>query len=207
MTPEAPQLEDIHLEKLISKIKTDSTPIYVDIKAESEAAIIECFPNVERKIKSDGGNMVFGWAIWKTKLFIEAEYHGIWNSPEGELIDITPRTIPSQKILFLRDTENSYNGCQVDNIRVNISGNTLADDLIILYESKFNIENKGNRAFEYELHLEGEEAKFHTLLHLMIIQVFIMLEQGLTKNQTCFCGKAKYKKCHGKLVQAIKNVL
>jgi hypothetical protein len=178
MTPEAPQLEDIHLEKLISKIKTDSTPIYVDIKAESEAAIIECFPN-----------------------------HGIWNSPEGELIDITPRTIPSQKILFLRDTENSYNGCQVDNIRVNISGNTLADDLIILYESKFNIENKGNRAFEYELHLEGEEAKFHTLLHLMIIQVFIMLEQGLTKNQTCFCGKAKYKKCHGKLVQAIKNVL
>jgi hypothetical protein len=65
-----------------------------------------------------GGKQHLGWAIWEwPKVLIEAEFHCIWESPGGELLDITPKDSPLDKILFLPDPKRKYGGVQVDNIR------------------------------------------------------------------------------------------
>ncbi|MFK5891803.1 MAG: hypothetical protein QM504_01120 [Pseudomonadota bacterium] len=207
MIPEIPELDDIYLEKLIEKLKTTSQPKYVEINPDFNAGVNECFPNVDRKIETDGGKKIIGWSIWKTEVLIEAEFHAIWQTVEGEYLDITPKSIPMEKILFIEDNNKKYNGCQVDNIRLNISGNSLTDDLIILSESIFSIENKGKRAAEHQLHLEDDEARFYGVLQNFKINLILMIKEGLTKNQTCFCGKMKYKKCHGKIIKELKNSL
>jgi len=205
--PIVPNIEDLELKKLMGIIGVNSQPIYVVVKPEGNAIVNECFPNVESKIKVDGGSQVNGWQIWKTDNLIEAEFHAVWESDAKKLLDITPKPAPFAQILFIRDDEHSYNGSQVDNIRLNISGNSLVDDLITVNESLFIIENKGSRAFEYELKLGGEERKIWEMLQEMKGGLSLMLAKGETKHQVCFCGGSKYKKCHGKLLPSIKNRL
>lgn len=200
MIPKVPTLEDQDVSKLIKTIGIDAQPIYVPVKPDSSALINECFPNVVEKIKNQGGYEVIGWQIWKTRNLIEAEFHAVWSSDKNELLDITPKLVPFSEILFIRDTRNSYNGSQVDNIRINISGNSLVDDLISVCEMLFKIENKGSRAHEYELALSGEELKIWEILQKMKQGLSLMLSQGLTKHQACFCGRDKYRKCHGKFL-------
>jgi len=208
--PSVPKIEDQHLKKLIEIIGINTQPIYVDIKPDRNAIINECFPNVSEKIKKEGGTRITGWQFWKTNNLIEAEFHAIWKSDSDNLLDVTPKQIPFKKILFIEDSERVYDGSQIDNVRVNISGNTLTDDLIYVCESLFKIENKGFRKFEYDLSklkLSNKEAIIWKLLQEIKNGLNLMLCKGLTKHQICFCGKDKYKKCHGKLLPEIKAAL
>jgi len=205
--PVVPKIEDQHLKKLIEIIGIDTQPIYICVKPERNAIVNECFPNVDEKIKKEGGTRITGWQIWKTQNLIEAEFHAIWKSDSNNLLDVTPKQIRVEKILFIEDNEHVYDGSQIDNIRVNISGNTLTDDLISVCEAIFKIENKGFRKFEYKLQLSDREAMVWETLQAMKIGLSLMLHQGLTKHQKCFCGKDKYKKCHGRFIQDIGNIL
>lgn len=207
MIPVIPDKEDQLIKQLIEAIGVDSQPIYVELKPDSTSIINECFPNVSNKIQKEGGSQVIGWQIWKTKNLIEAELHAVWKSQNDELIDITPKPVYFSQILFIQDSMRSYDGSQVDNIRINISGNALVDDLILVCKSIFKIENKGSRAFEYELRLGGDELKIWEFLQQMKSGLNLMLDQGLTKHQMCFCGQAKYKKCHGRFLSQIQNRL
>jgi hypothetical protein len=200
MIPKVPAIEDKDVSKLIEAIGIDTQPIYVAVKPDSRALINECFPNVAEKIKTEGGYQVIGWQVWKTQNLIEAEYHAVWRSDTNELLDITPKPAPFSEILFLEDKGRIYEGSQVDNIRINISGNTLVDDLISVCEMLFKIENKGSRAHEYQLALGGEELKIWEILQDIKAGLSLMLSQGLTKHQECFCGQDKYRKCHGKFL-------
>jgi hypothetical protein len=205
--PVVPNIEDPALKKLIGIIGINTQPIYIDVKPEKNAIVNECFPNVASKIEEDGGSQINGWQIWKTENLIEAEFHAVWESDKKSLVDITPKPAPFSRILFIKDDERSYNGSQVDNIRLNISGNALVDDLITVNETIFKIENKGARAFEYELRLGSEEKQIWEILQGMKSGVSLMLARGDTKNQKCFCGRDKYKKCHGKFLPSIQSRL
>lgn len=199
MIPNVPDnLEDKWLLQLTDLIKSLSQPLFVDYKKEPYSLRNECFPNVDEKIHRDGGVRVLGWQIWQTEYLIEAEFHAVWMSSEGNLLDITPKPFPLSKILFIPDSAIIYDGSQIDNIRLNRSGNSVVDDLIKVCEAKFLISNKGNRAQEYNIKLSGDEATFWDLLQEMQQGLPIMLSQGSTRHQTCFCGGDKYKKCHGK---------
>ena len=78
----------------------------------------DCFVYVKEHAQAHGGEMLIGWAIWeRPKLFIEAEFHAVWKTNDGELIDLNPRPIPIPRVLFLPDTNRRYEGRQVDNIR------------------------------------------------------------------------------------------
>jgi hypothetical protein len=71
---------------------------------------------------SNGGKQYNGWAIWEwPKVFIEAEFHCVWESPGGELIDLTPDGFQPDKILFLPQPQKQYRGRRVDNIRKPLS--------------------------------------------------------------------------------------
>lgn len=91
---------DDDVKKLISTVCPDSRPIYLPVEPESYAQVNECFPAVAEKIKRDGGSRVIGWQIWKTNIIVEAEFHALWESPQGELKDITPNQFQFQISFF-----------------------------------------------------------------------------------------------------------
>ena len=138
-----PTLTDDNLYDLSSRIDSSEEPRYVPCKPQRGAPINECFPLVEEKVDTEGGKIILGWQIWKGKLLIEAEFHAIWESPNGEWIDITPKSLSFSEVLFVPDPAAVYEGKQVANIRINITNNSLVDDFISFHEATFRIENKG----------------------------------------------------------------
>lgn len=143
--PQVPPEIDANVEVMVNKLATNIAPIYLTIKPESYAQINECVPAVQQKICNDGGEIVYGWALWLHPMFkiIEAEFHSVWRSPDNELIDVTPK--PSElsigRILFLPDPNLRYEGIQINNVRVNISSNNnrLVDDLIATFDTHYRL--------------------------------------------------------------------
>src|ERR1700676_161605 len=60
---------------------------YTDYGYEAQ----ECHVNVLHRVRHHGGKRVNGWVIWESQPFDEAEFHCVWQNPEGDLIDVTPR--------------------------------------------------------------------------------------------------------------------
>lgn len=194
-----PSKIDDDVKKLINMICPGSKPIYLLVEPESYAEVCECFPAVGEKIRRDGGSQQLGWQIWKTGIIMEAEFHVVWKSPSGELKDITPKQMAVQQILFLPDPKVKYEGAQVDNIRINISGNQIVDDFIEVSKAIFRIQNKGQRAFQHKIELAEDEANVYEMLNTLRETISLMVLQGKSKNSPCFCGnRNKYKHCHGK---------
>ena len=204
-----PQTINKNILKLVELVNKKSKPFFVPTVPENNAITKACFPTVEEKIKRDGGQMVFGWQLWETNFLAEAEFHAIWESQDGKLLDITPKDIPVKKILFLPDSKAKYHGKQVDNIRLNITNNPLVDDFIELAKLKFRIMNRGELANQIgEVKLTGKDAQaFQAVLEIKD-GVYAMILNKCTKNSVCFCGRdLKYKHCHGKdLKKAIKRL-
>jgi hypothetical protein len=204
-----PQEIDRHVLKLVARVLPGATPIYVNVVPESYAEINECFPAVEKKVHDAGGSMLLGWQIWKTPFLIEAEYHAIWQSPSGEIIDITPKNIPVSQILFLPDPEARYNGVQRDNIRQNLEKNELVDHFIALAQAQYLIKNRGDRAYQYgEIILRGEEAKLYETIQIFQVNLEVMLKTGQNIYSPCFCGGSNtYINCHGaNILEALEQL-
>lgn len=196
------------VKKLVSTVGTNTSPIYLAIEPESYSQVNECFPAVAEKIKRDGGAQRLGWQIWKSDVIVEAEFHAVWESPDGELKDITPKQLDIHKILFLPDPKAKYIGAQVDNIRINIYGNRLVDDFIEIAKAIFRIENKGERAYQHELRLSRKEAGSRNELKGLKDNIYLMIQQGMSRNSFCFCGsRNRYKHCHGKKLVKYLNRL
>lgn len=201
-----PKINAEEIEKLLSMIGSPLEPRYVPCRVDSKASVNECFPLVEAKVREKGGKQVIGWQLWQGPLLLEAEFHAVWKNPNGEVVDITPKQLPFKEILFVEDPNKLYEGKQVNNIRVNLSGNPLVDEFIAVHDAVFRIENKGERAHQYQLTLTGTEAKAHQQLTAVKPVLEIMAIQGCTRNSNCFCGKGKkYRTCHGKLVKKLIN--
>ena len=189
---------------MLSKLNCESDPIYVQCTPEYGAELNECFPLVQEKVKKHCGGIIFGWQIWKTRLLVEAEFHAIWESQSGELLDIAPKPITPNKILFVPDRKRIYEGKQVDNVRINILGNRLVDDFIEVCEASFRLQNKGDRALKHELTLEGEDARAYNIFERAKSMLQVMIAQGLNHQSSCPCNSGnKYKVCHGKQIKAL----
>ena len=66
---------------------------------------------------------------------MEAEFHAVWNSPRGELIDVTPKRLPVRYILFLRDSKRKFEGRRVLNIRHPLANDALLIEYLSLFEA------------------------------------------------------------------------
>lgn len=76
---------------LCSELAADSEPAYLDVSPAEGARDLDCFPVVEAHVRNVGGDVVYGWRIWELPwTYIGAEFHAVWRSPGGDLIDITP---------------------------------------------------------------------------------------------------------------------
>ncbi len=148
--PRVPDKVTSPIKTLINRIAPGEQPQYVKVLIESDAEIGECFASLERKIKRNGGRIQFGWAIWYLPgILMEAEFHAVWISPEGDLIDISPRPIQFKEIMFLPDPSNVYQGKQIDNIRIPLNKDPKVKEFISLCEEHFKIMNEGELALKH----------------------------------------------------------
>ena len=191
---------------LLSKIGSKEKPVYISCRPIPNVPQNECFPLVEAKVKAEGGERVLGWQIWHGQLLIEAEFHAVWKTPANEFLDIAPKPFPIEQIFFVADPRARYEGKQINNIRMNITGNPLVDDFISVHDAVFRIENKGKRAFQHQLSLSGKEVDAHHKLNEAKPMLQTMALQGYTRNSRCLCGSGeKYKVCHGKTIKKLIN--
>lgn len=193
-----------NVKRLLTELNCEIEPIYVKCVPEKEAQLNDCFSLVEKRIKSHGGSAALGWQISKSKLLVEAIFHAIWKAKDGELIDISPKPVPLDEILFIQDREIEYEGKQVDNIRLNITENRLVDDLIKVCEASFRLQNIGERAYQHALTLKDGEAQAHKIFESAKPLLEVMALQGLNHQSPCLCNSGKkYKVCHGKILREL----
>jgi hypothetical protein len=189
-----------NVKSLLAELDSSSEPLTVKCTPEKGAEINDCFPLVETKVIEHGGESVLGWHILESTLLVEAIFHAVWRTEGGALIDISPKPIPAAEILFLQNTNAVYEGKQVDNIRVNISGNRLVDDLIEICEASYRLQNEGERAFQYALTLTGKDVQAHQVFESAKPMLEMMVLNGLNHQSPCPCNSGKkYKVCHGKI--------
>jgi len=200
MTPER---VDGHIAALVDRVVPGGTPVHLLVEAERFARKNECFPAVAEKIRRDGGQQILGWQIWEGKLIVEAEFHAIWKSPDGLWKDITPKPLFISRILFLPDEKAVYTGAQVDNVRVNVSGNPVVDDFIHANEGKFALLNAGDRAFAQEVRLNPDEDQLLQFLNCMMALTARMGRTGRGIGDPCLCRSGQdYRNCHRAQLQS-----
>lgn len=194
-----PQTISKQVNRLISKLNLKAPPVYVKVQPEPGAIVNECFPNVERKVLSNGGKMLCGWQIWEwPNVMIEAEFHAIWQSPEGGWVDITPKQDEEKKILFAHTPKRPYDGKRVDNVRLALRDDTIIHHFIQVSEL-INKTIQDDQKYEY-----GFIAVPKVIKPLMEAKEFLLsaLKAGYRDHDMCCCNSSiKYKRCCGKDIQ------
>jgi len=193
--------EEIH--ELCESITSACKPRYVPVRPVQDAILNDCFHNVERQVEAHRGEIVYGWAVWCwISVMVEAEFHAVWKSPNGELIDVTPKQHGEKEILFLEDTEARYEGRAPDNKRLPLREDPLIVDFIALTRLKnITLENaRRPGTLEVEMDISWvakvEEARG--------VLIELINRRGKRRTQ-CPCGsKKRYRNCHETIV---KNLL
>ena len=178
------------ISELCNRVMPEAEPAYVPVIVQEWSLQNECFPNVERMVKERGGQQVNGWAIWQwANVLVEAEAHAVWESPEGELIDITPHRNGEKEILFLRDDGMIYKGNTIASVRSALTSSPLVAELIQLMEERDRI----------MCATPGRIYSIPEPLWNRIIEIQIQLQEKVSGNEFCPCQSGlKYKKCCGR---------
>ncbi|NYT42879.1 hypothetical protein HZY97_19050 [Sphingomonas sp. R-74633] len=118
-------------------------PEYVDVTPGEGARIAYCFDNAAAQVAQYGGEIAWGWAIWRWPgRYFEAEHHGIWRDPQGRLHDVTPMLYGQTRILFLSDPTAVFDP---ERYRTNIlgaePGNAAAAEYVALANARAAILN------------------------------------------------------------------
>ncbi|MCE1181464.1 MAG: SEC-C domain-containing protein [Rhodocyclales bacterium] len=185
---------------LAAKVAPGKMPVYVSVHPEPDALVNECFHNVAAKIKKDGGAIVYGWQLWEwPNVLVEGEFHAIWRSPEGNLVDVTPKADNEERGLFVPDERRAYRGVSIDNVRVALRDDLLIYHFIKISEEIVKVMNRGERAQQFGyVGIPADEIE--PLLQFQNL-TREMLRRGLRAHDNCLCGSGKkYKRCHGKLL-------
>jgi hypothetical protein len=146
-TPRPPKIIKPYVRAFCRKVLGTSSPVE-PVFVRHRPAYAEqnmCFPAVAARVAAQGGKMVFGWAIFeRPKVLIEAIFHAVWQTPGGDLLDISPLPVLFESILFLPDARRVYQGVQIDSIRQPLTQDKDIDRLLFLFREKFRMENAGN---------------------------------------------------------------
>lgn len=191
---------------LCSSLSSGTVPFHVDVRPQPNAAANECFPTVENQVSAHGGEAVIGWSIWELPgVFVEAEFHCIWRSPEGECIDLTPKPKPISRILFLPDPARRYEGRQVDNVRRATHRSPTVPLWFSALSAEFELLNRGNRALQHgEIELTKPEQAEYARIRRAINQLGLevnALYPSVGPYLPCLCGSGlKSRWCHREYV-------
>lgn len=143
-------VDALHVQDFCRDVVPNEKPIAVTCQPLSNMPLNECFPILADHVDKNGGEKIIGWAIWERPgVFIEAEFHAIWRSPDGENIDIVPRLYPFEKITFLPDPKRKYTGCQIDNVRKALVKDNDVVRFLFLAKRRVEIMNTGDLAGQH----------------------------------------------------------
>jgi hypothetical protein len=129
--------------ELCAKIDSTQKPLFVEVANEQGNKQDDCFENVRLWVEKKGGRIQYGWTIWENpQILVEGEFHAVWETPEGRLLDITPKRDGEAKILFLPDSKKIWTEEPVDNIRLPLTDATHTRLMIRLNESMFALHKR-----------------------------------------------------------------
>jgi hypothetical protein len=196
-----PRINHRFVQELCIKIVTDGTPVRVPVRPEPDAEVNECFLNVPKKIARAGGAIKHGWCIWELSgLFVEAEFHGVWRSPPGDFVDVTPKVHKETEILFLPDDsasfdEKSFN--RRDNIRLAIKNDAVVHEFLKVSGELIKYIEDSTDSTDPRL-TKVDRLEYGALLARKAELQLKMDALKIGRNDICRCGSAqKYKKCCG----------
>ena len=165
MTGPAP-ITAAHVLTFCDGVVKGSQPVLVRCDPVADQELDDCFVTVDQQVASSGGAPVLGWAIWEVPgVLIEAEFHAVWQQPEGTLLDISARRLRFDSITFVPDPGARYAGRQVDNVRVPLNSDPRVRQFIYLCQRRFELENTGALADQHGLvELPPGIAKAHRMV-------------------------------------------
>ncbi|WP_437191365.1 hypothetical protein [Planctomicrobium sp. SH527] len=108
--PKVPAQTTEEIKGFCSTIVADQLPYYVKVRPVPDAVPNNCHMNVKQHIDEYGGTSMSGWIDWQSPLLLQAEFHTNWISPDGEIVDITPKEEGESRILFLPDQRQKWPG-------------------------------------------------------------------------------------------------
>ncbi|MGB3345417.1 MAG: hypothetical protein WBA61_16020 [Aequorivita sp.] len=203
MTP----LQEKQIDNLIDKLNCQFDYELVPINLEKFSREKQCYSNVEEKVKRDGGMIHYGWSVHFTdNIIIEAERHAVWENDNEDLICITPHPSNLSHVIFLSDNKSVDENEQIDNVRMNITNNSLVNDWIHLSETIGDIYNR------FTTRLNDDQVNMEVPVHKVLTKIdgYRGLVMGLIKSKKgekskCFCEKGvyhekKYIHCHRKIL-------
>jgi hypothetical protein len=178
-------------------MRLDTTPEWIEVEPRPDGVVKECTENVARAIAEHGGTTRLGWMIWEEDFMIEAIFHAVWENPDGRTVDVTPQDIPVDRIMFVPDPALQYQGRQIPNVRLNISGMIAVDHLIRLDEMEFALNNIADRAHRKIVNLSRSEwiVRDWMSFHKSVLSQALLA--GMTDDSPCFCDSGRpYRHCH-----------
>jgi hypothetical protein len=94
--------QDPDVQELLRIANLTETPEFLDYRDCGYAQNF-CHVSAKHKAFESGGKRIHGWAIWQFNELAIAEFHSVWEDPDGNLVDVTPPTYGKGRILFVRD--------------------------------------------------------------------------------------------------------
>lgn len=92
------------VQRLCNRLAPDRGPVFVEVQSPSFEEVGECYKNVQAQVENEGGRTQTGWVIWEMpRVLLNAERHCCWLSPDGRLMDVTPKADGESQILFVPD--------------------------------------------------------------------------------------------------------
>ena len=158
-TTRVPDKVTAPIRRLCNRVHIASVATFVSVGPEPGGGLCDCFAIVDRKVERAGGSVCYGWTVWFLPgIMVEGEFHAVWRSPDGELLDVTPNPLNSDRILFITDPKRKYEGKQVDNIRVPLSKDPRVREFIELARERFLVMNEGDLAYQIgEVAVDGRK--------------------------------------------------
>lgn len=193
LTTQTPAQITPEISMLCQRLTAEPEPRVVPVAPAPGSSHDNCYFNVESVIAEKGGSAVQGWTLWEcVGFFVEAEFHAVWRSPSGELIDVSQKADGERTILFLPDPVRKWQGVPIKNERIAIQQTPLLNRFIAIADARDVEYSKAYRTGIASPKFQSLEVAKH--LALMLISVNGSL------NSPCPCGRAeKFKRCHGRI--------
>lgn len=101
--------------KLARQIDSQSAPEFVVVEPADGCLLNQWFQNVPAVVRKLGGSVQHGWRLREQPLaYVEGQFCAVWRRPDGQCVDVTPRTDGLTAILFLPDTKMVWQGEDVE---------------------------------------------------------------------------------------------
>lgn len=143
-----PVTDTTAVRELCERLVPGVIPKLVEIKAPSWAAVDDCTENVTKVVAEFGGEVVYGWKLVEPLpgLLLEAEFHSVLLNKQGDFLDVSPSAFPTPYTVLLPDSSLTYEGQQINSVRVALVNDPLIAEMIEALEADFEAMNRGDLA-------------------------------------------------------------